>query len=101
MHRQSTARGAVAAGKRRVFTYGVSPHADYVLRMLPPAEDVRSRFEVAAGGLVLGPFVFNVPGRHNVLNATAAVAIGTQLDVSVIYRACAAGLSAEWIAVFS
>src|SRR6202050_1098228 len=41
--------------KRRVFTYGVSPHADYVLRMLPPAEDVRSRFEVAAVGLVLGP----------------------------------------------
>jgi UDP-N-acetylmuramate--alanine ligase len=68
--------------KRRVFTYGLSPHADYVLRMLPPAEDVRSRFEVAAGGLVLGPFALNVPGRHNVLNATAAVAIGTQLDVS-------------------
>jgi UDP-N-acetylmuramate--alanine ligase len=68
--------------KRRVFTYGVSPHADYVLRMLPPGEDVRSRFEVAAGGLVLGPFALNVPGRHNVLNATAAVAIGTQLDVS-------------------
>jgi UDP-N-acetylmuramate--alanine ligase len=68
--------------KRRVFTYGTSPHADYVLRMLPPAEDVRSRFEVAAGGLVLGPFALNVPGRHNVLNATAAVAIGTQLDVS-------------------
>src|SRR5271154_1455434 len=68
--------------KRRVFTYGMSSHADYVLRMLPPAEDVRSRFEVAAGGLVLGPFALNVPGRHNVLNATAAVAIGTQLDVS-------------------
>src|ERR1700723_602065 len=68
--------------KRRVFTYGMSPHADYVMRLLPPAEDVRSRFEVAAGGLVLGPFALNVPGRHNVLNATAAVAIGTQLDVS-------------------
>ena len=27
------------------------------VRMLPPAEEVRSRFEVAAGGLVLGPFV--------------------------------------------
>jgi UDP-N-acetylmuramate--alanine ligase len=37
---------------------------------------------VAAGGLVLGPFSLNVPGRHNVLNATAAVAIGTQLEVS-------------------
>src|SRR6202451_2026428 len=68
--------------QRRVFTYGTSSGADYVLRMLPPVEGTRSRFEVVAGGLVLGPFSFNVPGRHNVLNATAAVAIGTQLDVS-------------------
>src|SRR6204780_4411013 len=68
--------------KRRVFTYGMSSHADYVLRMLPPAEDVRSRFEVAAGGLVLGPFALHVPGRHNVLNATAAVAIGVQLGIA-------------------
>ncbi len=71
--------------QRRVFTYGMSPAADYVLRMLPAAEGARARFEVAvaAGGLVLGPFALNVPGRHNVLNATAAVAIATQLDVSV------------------
>ena len=68
--------------QRRVFTYGMSPAADYVLRMLPPAEDVRSRFEVAAGGLILGPFALQVPGRHNVLNATAAVAIASQLDVA-------------------
>jgi UDP-N-acetylmuramate--alanine ligase len=68
--------------QRRLFTYGMSSLADYVLRMLPPAEGVRSRFEVAAGGQVLGPFALNVPGRHNVLNATAAVAIGTQLEVS-------------------
>src|SRR6202051_2449817 len=29
---------------RRVFTYGMSPQADYVLRMLPAVEGVRSRF---------------------------------------------------------
>jgi UDP-N-acetylmuramate--alanine ligase len=68
--------------QRRVFTYGMSPHADYVSRMLPPVEGVRSRFEVAANGMVLGPFSLNVPGRHNVLNATAAVAIASQLEVS-------------------
>src|SRR6201996_352872 len=65
--------------KRRVFTYGTSPAADFVLRMLPPADGVRSRFEVVAGGQVLGPFALHVPGRHNVLNATAAVAIAHQL----------------------
>jgi UDP-N-acetylmuramate--alanine ligase len=31
---------------------------------------------------VLGPFTLHVPGRHNVLNATAAVAIGVQLGVA-------------------
>jgi UDP-N-acetylmuramate--alanine ligase len=74
--------GLLPRVQRRLFTYGMSSHADYVVRMLPPAEGVRSRFEVAAGGLVLGPFSLNVPGKHNVLNATAAVAIATQLEVS-------------------
>ena len=79
--------------ERRVFTYGTTPEADFVVRMLPltsaslpvsegePASAVRSRFEVVAGGNVLGPFRLHVPGRHNVLNATAAIAIATQLEV--------------------
>jgi UDP-N-acetylmuramate--alanine ligase len=85
---------------RRVFTYGTSPQADYIVRLLPlgapvvagasevavqmPVEGtpVRSRFEVVADGAVLGPFELHVPGRHNVLNATAAVAIAHQLEVS-------------------
>lgn len=67
--------------KRRVFTYGMSPHADYVARLLPSAEGVRSCFEVAANGRVLGPFDLHVPGKHNVLNATAAIAIGVQLEI--------------------
>jgi UDP-N-acetylmuramate--alanine ligase len=37
---------------------------------------------VDAQGLLLGPFDLNVPGRHNLLNATAAVAIGVQLGVA-------------------
>jgi UDP-N-acetylmuramate--alanine ligase len=74
--------GVLPRVKRRVFTYGMSPAADYVLRMLPAAEEVRSRFEVVAGGVVMGPFSLQVPGKHNVLNATAAVAIASQLEVS-------------------
>jgi len=74
--------------RRRVFTYGTAPQADFVLRALPAAiasqtgPQVRSRFEVAFGSGVLGPFELLVPGRHNVLNATAAVAIATQLEVA-------------------
>jgi UDP-N-acetylmuramate--alanine ligase len=76
--------------RRRVFTYGTTTCADYVLRMLPPTEGVRSRFEVAADGAVLGPFELHVPGMHNVLNATAAAAIAAQLEIST--EAIAQGL---------
>jgi UDP-N-acetylmuramate--alanine ligase len=48
-------------------------------------------FEVNYRGLLLGPFALHVPGRHNVLNATAAVAIGVQLGVAP--DAIAAGLA--------
>jgi UDP-N-acetylmuramate--alanine ligase len=75
--------------RRRIFTYGADSQADFVLRTLPTANaereggaPVRSRFEVAFGSQVLGPFELLVPGRHNVLNATAAVAIATQLEVA-------------------
>ena len=68
--------------QRRVFTYGMVPAADYVARLLPAAQDgCRSRFEVAVDRQVLGPFDLHVPGRHNVLNATAAVAVGHQLEL--------------------
>ena len=68
--------------RRRVYTYGFTAGADFVCRLLPTGEGARSRFEVVAAGQVLGAFALHVPGRHNVLNATAAVAIGTQLEVA-------------------
>jgi UDP-N-acetylmuramate--alanine ligase len=68
--------------RRRVFTYGTTPKADFVVRMLPPCDNARARFEVAANGQVFGPFSLHVPGRHNVLNATAAVAIAAQLEIA-------------------
>jgi UDP-N-acetylmuramate--alanine ligase len=67
--------------RRRVYTYGFTPDANFVCRLLPTGEGARSRFEVVASGRVLGAFALHVPGRHNVLNATAAVAIGTQLEI--------------------
>jgi UDP-N-acetylmuramate--alanine ligase len=68
--------------RRRVYTYGFTPDANFVCRLLPTGEGARSRFEVVAAGHVLGAFALHVPGRHNVLNATAAVAIGTQLEIA-------------------
>ena len=74
--------GILPRVRRRVFTYGATSRADYVLRLLAPCEGVRSRFEVVTNGKVLGPFELHVPGLHNVLNATAAVAIASQLDIA-------------------
>ncbi|MGI4757530.1 MAG: UDP-N-acetylmuramate--L-alanine ligase [Janthinobacterium lividum] len=67
--------------QRRVMTYGEHPDADFRLVMLPKQDGSRAVFEVNVRGIVLGPFHLHVPGRHNVLNATAAIAIGVELGV--------------------
>ena len=77
--------------RRKVYTYGESAGADFRLQMLEKSEGCHARFEVNTRGLLLGPFELHVPGKHNVLNATAAVAVGVQLGVAP--AEIAAGLS--------
>jgi UDP-N-acetylmuramate--alanine ligase len=72
--------------RRRVFTYGTAAEADFRLEFLvagtsTPGEIRFARFQVHTAAGALGPFELHVPGRHNVLNATAAVAIAHQLGV--------------------
>jgi UDP-N-acetylmuramate--alanine ligase len=68
--------------QRRVFTYGVAPEADYRLEFLVAGQGPFARFQVVTATGPLGPFELHVPGHHNVLNATAAVAIAHQLEVA-------------------
>ena len=68
--------------RRKVYTYGEDEASDFRLRVLPKQPHCHSTFEVTYNGIAMGPFSLHVPGRHNVLNATAAVAIGVQLGVS-------------------
>jgi UDP-N-acetylmuramate--alanine ligase len=75
-------RGVLGRVRRRVYTYGESVDADFRLEMLAREEDCHSCFAVNYKGLMLGRFRLHVPGRHNVLNATAAVAVGVQLGVA-------------------
>jgi len=84
-------RGVLPRVRRRVYTYGESAEADFRLQGLEQQAGGQSdrkagcghwQFEVNCRGLLLGPFTLHVPGRHNVLNATAAIAIGVQLGVS-------------------
>jgi UDP-N-acetylmuramate--alanine ligase len=66
---------------RRVFTYGTAREADYRIEHLEAHKGAFSRFQVSTATGPLGEFTLHVPGRHNVLNATAAVAIAHQLEV--------------------
>jgi UDP-N-acetylmuramate--alanine ligase len=82
-------REILPRAERRVFTYGVADEADYRLEFLDSGQACPSsvqscfaHFQVRTAGELLGPFELHVPGRHNVLNATAAVAIAHQLEVS-------------------
>src|SRR5271165_1182538 len=65
---------------RRVITYGSSQQASLQICDLDCAA-FESRFSVRARGRDLGTFHLRVPGVHNVLNATAAIAVGLELDI--------------------
>jgi UDP-N-acetylmuramate--alanine ligase len=74
-------KGILPRARRRVFTYGVDAEADYRLEFLEIPRGRFARFMVHTAQGPLGPFELHVPGRHNVLDATAAVAIAHQLEV--------------------
>ncbi len=65
---------------RPALTYGFAAEAD-VRAVEVVQEGVRTRFTVEAVGR--GPFAvtLNLPGRHNVQNALAAIAVGLELGV--------------------
>jgi UDP-N-acetylmuramate--alanine ligase len=75
-------RAVLPRVRRRLYTYGESPDADFRMEMMERSGAGLARFTVSYRGKQMGPFHLHVPGRHNVLNATAAVAIGVQLGVA-------------------
>ncbi len=60
---------------RPVFTYGTAPEANLVAEQIR-LEGRRTRFGCRLGGRALGEVELGVAGRHNVLNALAAIAAG-------------------------
>ena len=75
-------RAALPKVARKVYTYGESEGADFQLQILEKPRDCHASFYVSLHGLMLGPFRLHVPGKHNLLNATAAVAVGLQLGIA-------------------
>ena len=76
---------AVAAAISREFdcvTYGFSNRAHFRAEILG-LDQQRSRFRVYRQGTFFGDFELNVPGRHNVSNALACIAIADYAGLSI------------------
>ncbi len=81
-------RKLLPQAQRRVVTYGIRRDSDFLIKPRetdpqPGEHQPLSHFQVSYRGKPLDNFVLHVPGRHNVLNATAAIAVGIGLDLSV------------------
>jgi UDP-N-acetylmuramate--alanine ligase len=88
--------------QRRIVTYGTKRGSDFLIKLetssvadgvsknVPGDGQPLSRFRVSYRKKELGEFTLHVPGVHNILNATAAIAVGVGLDVGV--EAIRAGL---------
>jgi UDP-N-acetylmuramate--alanine ligase len=81
--------------QRRIVTYGTKRGSDFLIKLetssvadgvsknVPGDGQPLSRFRVSYRKKDLGEFTLHVPGVHNILNATAAIAVGVGLDVGV------------------
>jgi UDP-N-acetylmuramate--alanine ligase len=85
--------------RRRTVTYGTKRGSDFWIKLGESGVNAGtsrgdsrplSRFRVSYCKKDLGEFTLHVPGVHNILNATAAIAVGVGLDVEV--EAIRAGL---------
>jgi UDP-N-acetylmuramate--alanine ligase len=81
-------RAILSSVRRRIVTYGIREGSDFQITNLRSdlgAGDhcATSIFHIRYQGRDLGEFLLNVPGEHNVRNATAAIAVGIGLDIPV------------------
>jgi UDP-N-acetylmuramate--alanine ligase len=68
------------AVRRRTITYGRNAQVDLEIHSVVN-EAAASTFGIRRHGDDLGTFRLNVPGVHNVLNATAAIGVGLEMEV--------------------
>jgi UDP-N-acetylmuramate--alanine ligase len=77
--------------QRRTVSYGTKRGSDFLIKLdtsIPGGaggSGPLSRFRVSYRQQDLGEFTLHVPGGHNILNATAAIAVGVGLDIPVNY----------------
>ncbi len=74
---------------RRVRTYGMSRQAEIRAEQIQ-AVGLQMKFDVYLEQTRLGEVLLNAPGKYNVYNALAAIAVGIELDMS--FESICAGL---------
>jgi UDP-N-acetylmuramate--alanine ligase len=67
--------------KRTAITYGLSPEAEYRAEEIT-CSGPTSHFSVYHRNVLLGTAKLNVPGRFNVCNALAAIAVAREMDLT-------------------
>jgi UDP-N-acetylmuramate--alanine ligase len=67
--------------EKRIIPYGLESGAELVARRLT-LSGMTSRFDVYHRGALLGECTLQIPGRHNVLNALAAIGVGLDLEIA-------------------
>ena len=77
-------RGIIPRLSRRRVTYGTAPDADYRVADVRCHDDFSISFDVFEKDFLLGRARLRVPGRHNALNALAAVAVARELDLKAV-----------------
>ena len=65
---------------KKVITYGLNPQAD-VQAVDIRHKDNTSSYTLVRRGQELGPITLQVPGKHNVRNSLAAIAVGLELNI--------------------
>lgn len=73
---------AVQGLDKPVLTFGWEPTNDYYPQNIVSGHSVQSRFDLMHKGQKLITLTINTPGRHNILNATAAAAACLDAGVS-------------------
>lgn len=71
---------------KRIFTYGFEEKNDFQI------QGEKGKYSLFHQGKSLGSFELNIPGRHNALNACAAIVVA--LEAGVSFEDCQKGLSA-------
>ncbi len=76
------ARALAGAAVSRVETFGLGEDVDWQAHDLEPA-GAATRFKVRRGGSPFGAFEVPLVGAHNVRNALAAIAVASEVGISV------------------